>query len=307
MAVRNFVGAFGHVVLDHILTVPRLPRPDTSVGILERQRYFGGTAGNLARAAGRLGVRTSLASFVGPDFPPDYRQAFRRDGVDLHDLREIGGYATPEAWVFSDGRGSQMTIIDQGPWNLAGRLSVLKHSVRDVALVHLGTGRPDYYAKVADLAERLDRPIAFDPSQEITYLYDRRQFRSLFRRATYFFANEGEVVHAKRFMGATSVKELLGTAAAVVVTRGARGSSVYTREGTFAIPAVRPKRVVEITGAGDAYRAGFYAGLSRGYDLRRCGILASAVASFVVEERGTQTNLPTWAQTIVRARRHASF
>jgi len=307
MAVRNFVGAFGHVVLDHILTVPHLPRPDTSVGILDRQRYFGGTAGNLARAAARLGVSTSLASFVGRDFPADYREALRREGVDLHDLKEVQDSPTPEAWVFSDGRGHQMTIIDQGPWNLAGRLPVLPHSVRDVSLVHLGTGPPDYYAKVADLAERLDRPISFDPAQEITYLYDKRRFRYLFRRATYFFGNEGEIAQAKRLLGATSVKELLGPAEAVVVTRGEKGSAVYTREGKYVIPAVRPKRVVEITGAGDAYRAGFYAGLAHGYDLRRCGILASAVASFVVEEKGTQTNLPTWTQTIARARRHATF
>ena len=307
MAVKNFVGAFGHVVLDHIVSVPRLPRPDTSVGILDRKRYFGGTAGNLVRAAARLGVSTSLASFVGKDFPADYREALGREGVDLRDVRAIRGYPTPEAWVFSDTRGNQMTIIDQGPWNLAARLPVLRHSVRDVDLVHLGTGPPEYYAKVADLAEQLDRPISFDPSQEITYLYNRRRFRNLFRRATYFFGNEREVAQARRFMGASSVDGLLGPAKAIVVTRGAKGSTVYTRERKVAIPAVRPKRVVEITGAGDAYRAGFYAGLARGYELRRCGILASAVASFVVEERGTQTNLPTWGQTVARARRHASF
>jgi sugar/nucleoside kinase (ribokinase family) len=305
--MKAFLGVFGHVVLDHLLSVPHLPRPDTSVGILDRRRYFGGTAGNLARAAARLGVSTSLASFVGRDFPADYRRALSREGVDLRDLRPVAGRPTPEAWVFSDGRGNQMTIIEQGPWNLAAGLPVLTHSVRDVALVHLGTGRPEYYEKVAELAARLDRPISFDPSQEITYLYDRKRFRSLFRRATYFFGNEAEVMQAKRFMGVTSVRALLNPAEAVVVTRGAKGSAVYAREKTYDVPAVRPRRVVEITGAGDAYRAGFYAGLARGYDLRRCGILASSVASFVVEERGTQTNLPTWAQTIGRARRHASF
>ncbi len=307
MAVRNFVGAFGHVVLDHILTVPRLPRPDTSVGILDRRRYFGGTAGNLARAAGRLGVRASLASFVGLDFPADYRQALRRDGVDLQDLKIMRGQATPQAWVFSDGRGHQMTIIDQGPWNLGADLPVLRHSVRDVDVVHLGTGRPAYYAKIAALAEDLGRPIDFDPAQEISYLYDRRSFRTLFRKTRYFFGNEHEVALAMRYMGVRSARGLLRPVEAVILTRGARGSRIVTAEGTVDIPAVRPRRVMEITGAGDAYRAGFYAGLSRGYDLRRCGLLASAVASFVVEEKGTQTNLPTWSQTIARARRYATF
>ncbi len=307
MAVRNFLGAFGHVVVDMILAVPHLPRPDTSVGVVARERYFGGTAGNLTRAAARLGVRTSLASFVGPDFPADYREALRSEGVDLRDLRVVPGMRTPMAWVFSDPRGDQMTVIDQGAWTAAPRQPVLRHSVRDVDLVHLGTGRPAYYEKVAAMAEDLGRPVAFDPAQEIRYLYRAAEFRRLFRKATYFFGNEAEVAQAKRYMGATSVAELLRSVEAVIVTRGRRGSAVHTRKATYRIPAVKPRRIVEVTGAGDAYRAGFYAGLSRGYDLRRCGILGSAVASFVLEARGPQTNLPTWSQAIGRARRHASL
>jgi sugar/nucleoside kinase (ribokinase family) len=307
MAMKKFVGIFGHVVLDYIVSVSHLPRPDSSVQILDRTRYFGGTAGNLARAAARLGVAVSLASFVGSDFPDDYRAALQKDGVDLKDLRKIPGYSTPVAWNFSDRQGHQMAIIDQGPWRAARLQPVLTHSVKDVELVHLGTGRPEYYAKVADLAEQLQRPISFDPSQEITYLYNKRWFQQLFRRAAYFFGNEGEVRQARQFMGATSVAQLVGPARAIIVTHGAKGSTVHTRESKFTIPRVRPKRVVEVTGAGDAYRAGFYAGLARGYDLRRCGILGSAVASFVVEEGGTQTNLPTWTQTLARAQRYASF
>lgn len=307
MAVKNFVGAFGHVVLDYILSVPHLPRPDTSVGILDRKRYFGGTAGNLARAAARLGTRTSLASFVGPDFPDDYRTALGAEGVDLRDLRAVPGFQTPVAWVFSGRKGEQMTIIDQGPWKIGSRLPILRHSVRDVELVHIGTGPPDYYLKVASLAEDLHKPISFDPAQEIQYVYNARKFRALFRKATYFFGNESEVAQAKRFVRATSVAQLLRTAEAVIVTRGAKGSVVHTRVGKFEIPAVRAKRVLDVTGAGDAYRAGFYTGLARGYDLRRCGLLGSAVASFALEEKGTQTNLPTWERAVARARRHAAF
>ncbi len=307
MAVRNYLGAFGHVVLDYIVTVPRLPRPNTSIQILDRQRYFGGTAGNLARAAARLGLATSLASFVGPDFPDDYWEALAREGVDLRDLRKIPAHTTPTAWVFSDRRGDQMAIIDQGPMKDAARRPVLRHSVRDVELVHLGTGRPEYYAKVADYAEDLGRAVSFDPSQEIHYVYDARLFRRLMARADYFFGNEAEIAAAKRFMRVTSTQGLLRHAAVVVATLGAKGSVVFTRERRHRIPRVRPRRVVDVTGAGDAYRAGFYAGLAHGYDPRRCGILGSAVASFVVEAKGTQTNLPTWTRALRRASPYASF
>lgn len=307
MAVRNYLGAFGHVVLDYIVTVPRLPKPNTSIQILDRRRYFGGTAGNLARAAARLGVRTSLASFVGPDFPADYRDALRKEGVDLTDLREVPRHATPTAWVFSDRAGDQMAIIDQGPMGDAASRPLLLHSVRDVELVHLGTGRPEYYRRVAIEAERLGKTVAFDPSQEIHYVYSRALFRNLMDRSTYFFGNEAEIAKAKEFLRATETTGLLRHVEVVVATLGAKGSMVFTSSGKTRIPAVKPKRVVDVTGAGDAYRAGFYAGLARGYDLGRCGLLASAVASFVVESRGTQTNLPTWAQALARARRHATF
>src|SRR5207245_4511047 len=135
--------------MDYIVSLRRLSSPNTSIEILDRQRYFGGTAGNLARAAARLGVKVSLASFVGADFPPDYRQALAKDGVDTEDLRTIPRANTPTAWVFSDPKGNQMAVVDQGPMRDAGRLPLLRHSVQDVDLVHLGTGRPEYHLRIA--------------------------------------------------------------------------------------------------------------------------------------------------------------
>lgn len=305
--MKNYLGVFGHVVLDHIITLRRLPEPNTSIEIEGRQRYFGGTGGNLARAAARLGVKASLASFVGPDFPADYREALAQSKVDLTDLRAVRGSVTPSAWIFSDRSGNQMAIVDQGPMRSASRRPLLLHSIRDVEVVHIGTGRPDYYLRVAERAEDLGRTIAFDPSQEIHYVYNPGTFRRLLGRATYFFGNEAEIDRAKRLARSTSTNGLLRLAEVVVATLGPKGSVVITRDGRFRVPRVRPRRVVDVTGAGDAYRAGFYAGLSRGYDLRRCGLLGSAVASFVVETKGTQTHLPSWSQVLGRARRHATF
>src|SRR2546428_766503 len=156
-------------------------------------------------------------------------------------------------------------------------------------------GRPEYYLRIAKLASALRKTITFDPSQEIHYVYTPRLFRELLRRSTYFFGNEAEIVRARRLARVTSTEGLLQAAEVVVVTLGSRGSVIYSRDGRIRIPRVRPRKVVDVTGAGDAYRAGFYAGLSRGLDLRRCGILPSAVASFFVERKGSQSNLPTWS------------
>ena len=307
MAARNFLGVYGHVNLDYIIGLEHLPKPNTSIQILSRERMFGGTGGNIARVAARLGVPTALASFVGEDFPVEYRSALEAEGVDLTDLRAVRGHGTPAAWIFSDRHGNQMAIVDQGPMKVAADLRLLTHTVRASELIHLGTGRPEYYSRIAALAARLRKRIAFDPSQEIHYVYTPRTFLNLIRRAEIFFGNEAEMKRALSFTRRKRPQDLLDFVRVVVLTRGAKGSTIHSDEGTQRIPALRPRRVEDVTGAGDAYRAGFYAGLMRSYDLFHCGLLGAAVSSFVIERRGTQTNAPTWNAAVTRASRYGSF
>jgi len=87
----------------------------------------------------------------------------------------------------------------------------------------------------------------------------------------------------------------------LVVTFGERGSVIYNNGKEIRIPSI-PTKVEDPTGAGDGYRAGFLTAYLKGYSLRDCGLIASAVASFVVEKRGCQTNLPTWRDVINRLR-----
>ena len=307
MAMTNFLGVYGHVAIDHILAVPHLPRPNSSISVVNRIHHYGGTGGNIARIAARLGVPTALASFVGEDFSGEYRSALERDGVDLEDLRSVPGYGTPTVWIFSDPKGNQTAVVDQGPMAHASKFALLTHAVESSRIVHLGTGRPEYYRRVAALAARHGKVIAFDPSQEIHYVYTATSFLDLLRRADYFFGNEGETLAALRFTHLRRPRDLLRHVDVVVRTLGKRGSEVTEADGTTKIPSLRPRRVVDVTGAGDAYRAGFYAGLHRGYDPVRCAVLGSSVASFVVEAAGTQTNIPTWNQTLRRASRSARF
>jgi adenosine kinase len=76
---------------------------------------------------------------------------------------------------------------------------------------------------------------------------------------------------------------------AVVVTRGERGSMLLCGGDRQEIPAVVPGKVVDPTGCGDAYRAGFLLGLRRGLSLETCGRLGSLMGSLMVEKEGTQS------------------
>ena len=74
----------------------------------------------------------------------------------------------------------------------------------------------------------------------------------------------------------------------LVVTYGAKGSIIYNKKEVIKIKAVKPRKIVDPTGAGDAYRAGFIKGLVNGLDLKHCGELASKVAKYPIEYYGTQ-------------------
>lgn len=297
----SFLGVFGHVVLDYILRVPRLPDPNTSIPVTNRARHFGGTGGNLARASARLGVETALASFVGEDFPDDYREALEAEGVDLTDLQALAGYSTPTAWIFTDREDKQVAMIDQGPMDHAAEFALPRHTVETSEWVHLGTGKPDHHERVLALAAEKGKRVAFDPSQEIHYRYKEQSFRRILERADLFFGNRAEVRRALGYLKAEDPEGILPITDTVIQTRGAQGSVIYTRRRAWTIPAIPPRKKVDITGAGDAYRAGFYAGLQRGLELPTCGLLGAAVASFSIEAEGPQNGLPRWSAAWERA------
>ncbi|MFQ5907943.1 MAG: carbohydrate kinase family protein [Thermoplasmata archaeon] len=297
----SFLGVFGHVVLDHILQVPRLPAPDTSIQVTGRKRHFGGTGGNLARGAARLQVETALASLVGEDFPSDYRRALEGEGVDLTDLQLVKGYLTPTAWIFSDPEDRQVAVIDQGPMDHAAELDPPRHTIESCEWIHLGTGLPRYLRKVLAVAREERKRIAFDPSQEIHYRYGGAAFRALVEGADLFFGNRAELKAALSHLGLDSVGEMASLVGILVETRGTDGSLIYSEDRAWQIPAIPPREKVDVTGAGDAYRAGFYAGLQRGMDLPWCGLLGASVASFSMEREGPQSGLPRWPEARGRA------
>jgi len=80
----------------------------------------------------------------------------------------------------------------------------------------------------------------------------------------------------------------LKLAKVVIITRGELGSEVFTHEGKINIPAVKPLKVLDPTGAGDSYRGGLIAGLARGFSLERSARMGSVCASFCLECYGTQ-------------------
>ena len=306
MRRSNFLGVYGHTALDIIYSSDKFPEPNTCVEMRDRTEHFGGTGANIARIAASLGVKTALASHVGEDFPKRYMEALRRSGVDTTDVVKVRGRRTPFIIMISDSDHNQMGFVDQGAVLEQERLPIRTHTVDSSKFVHIGTGRPSYMLRVARRAKARKKTVAFDPAQEIHYVYTPETFRAMMEYCDILFANVAEVARAMEYLNLKEDQELLSYVDMLVNTRGGEGSRILTEDDEIRIGTIKADAVVDTTGAGDGYRAGFYAGLSRSLPLEECAWIGAATASFVVESVGAQSKLPTWEMVQRRAARRKS-
>jgi sugar/nucleoside kinase (ribokinase family) len=297
-----FLCVFGHTNLDFIMSLERFPEKNTSVDVVEKQHYFGGTAANVATVAASLGVPTALTSYVGKDIPLEFKALMSEKGVDLRDLVEVEGYETPTVWIVSDSSHDQIAYVYQGPMRHMDEFELRMGAAKEADFVHIMTGRPEYYLRLMRECERLRKTVSFDPAQEIHHIWKAEDFREAMSMCDMFFCNENELATAMKYLGAKRPDDLLDHVNVVVNTIGSRGSRIFTAEGEVDVPAVRPSKVVDTTGAGDAFRAGYFAGVYRKFSIRDSARMGAAAASFVIEAKGSLTNLPDWAAVLDRAR-----
>ncbi|MDY6843859.1 MAG: PfkB family carbohydrate kinase, partial [Thermodesulfobacteriota bacterium] len=126
----------------------------------------------------------------------------------------------------------------------------------------------------------------FDPGQSIPS-WEKEQLMEMMSGSKVFISNEYELELIIGKIGLDN-REILEKTEAVITTKGEHGSTIITHDRTIHIMAVKPRRVIDPTGAGDAYRAGLIKGLSEHNDLVYSAQLGAVSASFSVEEAGTQ-------------------
>jgi sugar/nucleoside kinase (ribokinase family) len=149
----------------------------------------------------------------------------------------------------------------------------------------------DAFLKAAKIAHDAGRKVALTLSDAFCVDRWRSEFLELMRARTVdlIFANEAEL-HSLYQTGDfdAALQALRADTEVAVVTRSEKGCLVVGPEGTEAVPAFPVERVVDTTGAGDLFAAGFLAGLSRGADDRTCGRLGALAAAEVIQHLGAR-------------------
>ncbi len=281
--IMVFEGRFREQILPeqiHILNVAFL--------VPQLRREFGGCAGNIAYHLRLLRDPAVPMATVGRDFAP-YRDWMERIGLPHEHIREVESELTAQAFITTDLDDNQTPAFHPGAMQHAHLNKVA--DARDVAI---GIVAPDGRRGMVEHAEQfadLGIPFIFDPGQGLP-MFEAADLDRFIEQANWVAVNDYEWQLLQQKTGWT-VRDLTRRVEALIVTRGPKGSSIYTQDGQFEIPCAKTSAVVDPTGCGDAYRAGLLHGLMCDLDYETSGRIAAVMGALKTEPRATQNHRAT--------------
>lgn len=277
--IMDFAGLFAEHFMPDMLHSINLSFQVESLSV-----QFGGTAGNIAYNLALLGEKPEIIASAGNDFDT-YRSHLLLSGVDPKSIRILGDQLTASAYILTDKANNQIAAFHYGAGATAYDTPVETEG-RALAIIAPGC-TPDMQALPAYYRQH-NMKYLYDPAQQIPVL-SPEMLRDGINGAQILFGSDYEYELIKQKTG-WSDEEVLKHVPTVVVTYGAKGSAVMTAQGSIKVEACPTPDVVDPTGAGDAYRAGYIKGLLVGLPSASCAQLASVAAAYVVETYGTQTH-----------------
>jgi adenosine kinase len=299
----------GSIAFDYLMSFPgkftelllpeHLNRLSLSFLVDTMDKRRGGCAPNIAYTLALLGERPILMAAAGEDFG-EYRSWLEAAGIDTSQVLQVSGKFTASFFCSTDESNNQIASFYNGAMSHAGELSFRR--VQDCGLAIVAPNDPGAMVQYADECRTLNIPYIFDPGQQCARMTGD-ELKEGIVGATIVICNdyEFELVRQKTGLGED---DILASSKALIVTRGESGSSVYTRQRRTDVNAVTPRRVVDPTGVGDAFRGGLMKGLALQLPYDVSAQLGSVAATYALEHLGGQSHAYTWDEFQARYAEH---
>lgn len=268
----------------------------------------GGSAANTIVGIGSLGARAAYVGKVKDDQIGNlYVHDIRAAGVAFNTPAAKDGPATGCSYILVTGDGERTMNTYLGAAQDLSPADIDPAEIAGAAIVYLEgylwdpKNAKDAFVKAAKVAHDAKRKVALTLSDSFCVDRYRDEFLSLMRSGTVdiVFANESEL-HSLYMTSDfdTALKQLRNDVNLGVVTRSEKGCMVVSVEDAIAAPAFPVDKVVDTTGAGDLFAAGFLYGLARNFGYKQCGELGALAAAEVIQHIGArpQVSLKELAQ-----------
>ncbi|MCX5846383.1 MAG: carbohydrate kinase family protein [Deltaproteobacteria bacterium] len=277
--IMDFPGHFSdHILPDkiHVLNV--------CFQVNGMREKFGGTAGNIAYALTLMGEKPMISATIGHDYHR-YLAWLAKNGISTETIKIIEEEFTASAYITTDLADNQITGFNPGAMKHSSCLDFDKLNPEDTIVI-VSPGNLEDMINYPRACKARGIDYIFDPGQSLPVL-DAKDLLDALEGCRILISNDYEL---NLIMSKTGLnkEDLKKRAKAIIVTLGEQGSQVFLPDGEIRIPVVKPKKVEDPTGAGDAYRGGLISGIVRGMDIEQCARRGSVCASFAVECYGTQ-------------------
>lgn len=292
------IAVTGSIATDHLMHFPgkfsesllpdQLHRVSLSFLVDDLVVRRGGVAANICFGMGLLGAGPVLVGAVGADFD-DYSSWLSRHGVDCSHVKVCQDVQTARFVCTTDDEMNQIASFYAGAMARAREIELLPvaSAVGGLELVMICADDPAGMVRHAQECRQRGYRFAADPSQQLARM-SGQEAAELVAGAAMLFTNDYELGLLKSKTG-WSDTEILDRVGHRITTLGAAGVEIVAKDGsTLVVKALPEVHKVDPTGVGDAFRAGFLAGLHRQLSFERSAQLGSLMATLVLETVGTQ-------------------
>lgn len=281
----NFAGSYKDLIKPdkiHVLSI--------SVFLKKMADTHGGVAANIAYTLALLGEKPILLGSVGTD-AKGYMRRLRAKGVNTRFVHE-SQLPTAAFNVITDVDDNQVGGFYPGAMFDSQSLSFVSWKGRNVFCV-ISPHDPTAMRRQVKECVRFNLPYFYDVGQQVSNL-DGDDLAAGVKSAHLVIVNDYELAVLCE-KAKINPSELKARVPVVITTLGKKGSVIEGKSvpKPIKIKSAKPTQVVDPTGAGDAYRAGFLYGFVRGFDLKVCGQMGAVAAVYAIEKHGTQEHVFT--------------
>jgi adenosine kinase len=267
------------------------------VDTMDKRR--GGCAPNIAYTLALLGERPLLMATAGEDFG-EYRHWLDSAGVDTSLVKQVTGKFTASFFCSTDQHNNQIASFYTGAMANAGELSF--RGVENPGLAIISPNDPGAMVQYAEECRTLGIPYIFDPGQQVARM-SGDELKDGTIGASILICNDYEFEILKQKTGLDD-EAILRRSDALIVTRGEHGSTITTRDEQVSVSAVTPRRIVDPTGVGDAFRGGLMKGLAAGLPYAESAQIGSMAATYALEHLGGQSHSYSFSEFMDRYAEH---
>lgn len=247
---------------------------------------FGGTAGNIAYNLALLGQRVAIVGSGGKDFSP-YKKFLTKNKVETKYIRIVKRVVTGRSHIITDLSDNQIQAFYPGALNFDKTLS-LPENILSGDFVVISPTDPLAMDNFIDICVKKKIPFLFDFGMQLPRLSTATLQKGV-NYAQIIIANDYEMALLQKKLKINKLK-MKGKNQIIVTTLGEKGCLIETNDKKIAVPPAKPEKIIDPTGAGDAFRSGFLAGFFNKLPLEICGKMGNLTAVYTVEKYGTTTH-----------------